>query len=70
MVVIESLSVGTPVLVSEHVGLAKYVQDRRLGWVTGMEVEEVRRNLRMAWLAREERRRIRRDAVEIIRQVF
>lgn len=70
VVVIESLSVGTPVLVSEHVGLAKYVQDRRLGWVTGIEVEEVRDNLKLAWLAREERRRIRKDAVEIIRQDF
>jgi len=31
--VIESLSVGTPVLVSEGVGLANYVLDNNLGWV-------------------------------------
>jgi glycosyltransferase involved in cell wall biosynthesis len=31
--VIESLSVGTPVLISEGVGLAEYVKDNKLGWV-------------------------------------
>jgi glycosyltransferase involved in cell wall biosynthesis len=31
--VIESLSVGTPVLISKGVGLANYVIDNRLGWV-------------------------------------
>jgi len=32
-VVIESLSVGTPVLISEGVGLADYVREKELGWV-------------------------------------
>ena len=32
-VVIESLSTGTAVLVSENVGLAAYVQEHRFGWV-------------------------------------
>jgi glycosyltransferase involved in cell wall biosynthesis len=32
-VVIESLSAGTPVLISEHVGLADYVTKNNLGWV-------------------------------------
>lgn len=32
-VVIESLSVGTPVLISEYVGLAGYVLKNNLGWV-------------------------------------
>jgi glycosyltransferase involved in cell wall biosynthesis len=32
-VVIESLSVGTAVLISNKVGLADYVQDNKLGWV-------------------------------------
>ncbi|MCR8560170.1 glycosyltransferase [Mucilaginibacter sp. BJC16-A38] len=31
--VIESLSVGTPVLISEEVGLAAYVNSKRLGWI-------------------------------------
>jgi glycosyltransferase involved in cell wall biosynthesis len=32
-VVIESLSVGTPVLVSEKVGLADYVKENGIGWI-------------------------------------
>ncbi|MCQ6957296.1 XrtY-associated glycosyltransferase XYAG1 [Mucilaginibacter aquariorum] len=32
-VVIESLSVGTPVLISENVGLAAYVKRNKLGWI-------------------------------------
>jgi glycosyltransferase involved in cell wall biosynthesis len=32
-VVIESLSVGTPVLISSNVGLVEYVKDNNLGWV-------------------------------------
>lgn len=32
-VVIESLSVGTPVLISEKVGLADYVKENGLGWI-------------------------------------
>jgi len=32
-VVIESLSVGTPVLISNNVGLVDYVKDNNLGWV-------------------------------------
>jgi glycosyltransferase involved in cell wall biosynthesis len=32
-VVIESLSVGTPVLISENVGLADYVKQNNLGWI-------------------------------------
>jgi glycosyltransferase involved in cell wall biosynthesis len=32
-VVIESLSAGTPVLISEHVGLADYIIENNLGWI-------------------------------------
>ena len=31
--VIESLSAGTPVLISEEVGLADYVRENKLGWL-------------------------------------
>ena len=40
-VVIESLSVGTAVLVSEHVGLANYVVENHLGWVCQTTVASV-----------------------------
>lgn len=38
-VVVESLSVGTPVLVSENVGLSAYVQHNQLGWVCPLSSE-------------------------------
>jgi glycosyltransferase involved in cell wall biosynthesis len=41
IVVIESLSVGTPVLVSDQVGLFKYVRDTDFGWVTTMDIDKV-----------------------------
>ena len=39
-VVIESLSVGTPVLISNKVGLAKYIQDNKLGWVCNTSADD------------------------------
>jgi glycosyltransferase involved in cell wall biosynthesis len=43
--VAEALACGTPVLVSEHVGLAAEVESSRLGWVTTSIAEEVKRSL-------------------------
>ena len=40
-VVIESLSVGTPVLITENVGLADYVKKNNLGWVCETNVASV-----------------------------
>lgn len=71
VVVIESLSVGTPVLVSEHVGLCRYVKERDLGWVTGIgSVEEVKKQLMVAYESRSTRERIRKDAALVIQEDF
>ncbi|RZJ78473.1 MAG: glycosyltransferase, partial [Flavobacterium sp.] len=40
-VVIESLSVGTPVILSNQVGLANYVTENNLGWITELDVHSV-----------------------------
>ncbi|MCO5936051.1 glycosyltransferase [Mucilaginibacter sp. RB4R14] len=40
-VVIESLSVGTPVLISYNVGLANYVKDHNLGWICDTDAASV-----------------------------
>ncbi|GAB3903540.1 XrtY-associated glycosyltransferase XYAG1 [Mucilaginibacter boryungensis] len=40
-VVIESLSVGTAVLVSEHVGLAAYVAENNFGWICKTEPDSI-----------------------------
>jgi glycosyltransferase involved in cell wall biosynthesis len=37
VVVIESLSVGTPVLISRNVGLSRFVEDADYGWITDMD---------------------------------
>ncbi|MGN7722571.1 XrtY-associated glycosyltransferase XYAG1 [Chitinophaga sp. 22620] len=71
MVVLESLAVGTPVLVSEHVGLAPYVKRNDLGWVTGIsEVEEVRNKLITAYNSHEARARINAAAVVKVQEDF
>ncbi len=45
IVVIEALSTGTPVLVSENVGLYKFVVENDYGWVTTMKQEDIVRAL-------------------------
>jgi glycosyltransferase involved in cell wall biosynthesis len=40
-VVIESLSAGTPVLISDAVGLANYVAKNNLGWICHTKPESV-----------------------------
>lgn len=40
-VVIESLHMGTPVLVSEEVALSAFVEQQGLGWVSSLAVEDV-----------------------------
>ena len=44
-VVIESLAVGTPVLVSKYVGLSDYVAEKNMGWVCDTTVESIRDKL-------------------------
>lgn len=71
IVVIESLYVGTPVLISKHVGLSGYVEQNRLGWITGIDdIEEVRAELTLAYNDKLERNRITATAGEIINRDF
>ena len=57
-VVIESLAVGTPVLVSRHVGLSDYVLEKKLGWACETTVESIREQIIGAFLQKTERERI------------
>jgi glycosyltransferase involved in cell wall biosynthesis len=71
IVVIESLYAGTPVLISNQVGLSGYVRRNRLGWITGIgRIDEIREKIMEAYHNREERRRIGRVARGIIDQDF
>jgi len=61
-VVVESLSVGTPILISKFVGLADYVADKNLGWVTGLNIEEIKTGIIQAYQDIEKRKQIRSTA--------
>lgn len=69
-VVIESLSVGTPVLISKNVGLADYVKMRNLGWICEADKEEISTNINHLFGEDAKRSEIRRTAPNIIRQDF
>jgi glycosyltransferase involved in cell wall biosynthesis len=48
-VIIESLGVGTPVLISNYVGLAPYILKSGLGWVCKTEADDVLNSLRLIY---------------------
>jgi glycosyltransferase involved in cell wall biosynthesis len=63
-VVIESLSQGTPVLISNKVGLAEYVMDNDLGWVYDDRPMGLAAELEKAYRLQEKRKLIRMHAPE------
>jgi len=69
-VVVESLSVGTPVLISKFVGLADYVADKNLGWITGLDIEEIKTLIIQAYQGIEKRKEIRTVAPMLINTDF
>lgn len=69
-VVIESLSVGTAVLVSKNVGLADYVYKNELGWICGLDQDEISTAINHIFTQNEKLQSIRRSAVDIIRNDF
>lgn len=70
-VVIESLSVGTPVLISEGVGLADYVKENDLGWICHTNPSSVAWEINnIAINQREQLLKTRRVAPDIIYNDF
>jgi len=69
-VVIEALSQGTPVLVSNKVGLKDFIEENELGWVERLDVEIWRNRLLQIWKDSSTRNRIQSKAPQIIRQYF
>ncbi|MEE1883930.1 XrtY-associated glycosyltransferase XYAG1 [Pedobacter flavus] len=65
-VVIESLSVGTPVLISNKTGLYSYVRDKNLGWVCELNSNHILSQLQNSFNDFEKRQRIKNTAPEII----
>jgi glycosyltransferase involved in cell wall biosynthesis len=63
--------VGTPVLISNNVGLSNYVAQNGFGWITGIEsVTEIREKLTQAYNNRQERNEIASRARQIIDRDF
>lgn len=67
---LEALSVGTPVMISDQVGLSDYVQAQGLGWVVPLEKNCWIKALDEAWEARQRRDDIRAKAPALILQDF
>jgi len=69
--VIESLSVGTPVLISEQVGLADYVEQNKLGWLCQTSPESLAKVINdIAQNQVADLNRIRQDAPAVIGNDF
>lgn len=69
-VVIESLSVGTAVLISEQVGLADYVATNNLGWISQTNAASVSAAINNINIRPDELQRIRKEAPAIILEDF
>ena len=69
-VVIESLAVGTPVLVSRAVGLSRYVEDADLGWVSEADAGSIAAAIVQAAHDTKKRIRIRATAPAQVRIDF
>jgi glycosyltransferase involved in cell wall biosynthesis len=70
-VVIESLSTGTAVLISENVGLAAYVEEHRLGWICKTDAASVSAAIDdIANNGRKKLDNVRLTAQEIVRKDF
>jgi len=68
--VVESLAVGTPVLISAHVGLADYVVEHNLGWISVLHPDSFASALTLIHNHASERKRISEQAPSIIHADF
>ncbi|TKC08641.1 XrtY-associated glycosyltransferase XYAG1 [Pedobacter frigoris] len=69
-VVLESLSMGTPVAISNQVGLADYIHLHQLGWISGLTIQSITATLSDAYKNDVQRAIINRSAPAMIRNHF
>jgi glycosyltransferase involved in cell wall biosynthesis len=69
-VVIESLHMGTPVLLSEDVALSGFVKQHDLGWICTLNKENVTQKLTEVYHDQEKRERINRESRKVISHHF
>ena len=65
-VVIESLSAGTPVMVSDMVGLHEYVSEKKLGWTCGTEAGNIASTLTAIFSEKEKLAKISERAASVV----
>ena len=69
-VVVESLSVGTAVLLSDQVGLSDYIKENDLGWISALNVLAIAKNLQFTYQDVDKRNKISKLAPAIIARDF
>ncbi|OCX50967.1 hypothetical protein BEL04_19810 [Mucilaginibacter sp. PPCGB 2223] len=69
-VIAESLYMGTPVLITDMVGLSSFVKANDLGWVVPLDINIITNTILQATLDNEKRERINKTARQIIEDNF
>ncbi|WP_207492042.1 XrtY-associated glycosyltransferase XYAG1 [Aridibaculum aurantiacum] len=69
-VVIETLSVGTPVLLTANIGLSDYVVAKNFGWLCDQDPVDIRTKIQLIYRDVESRRRIGEEAPKAIERDF
>lgn len=69
-VVIESLSAGTPVMVSDMVGLHEYVSEKKLGWVCSTDTENISETLNSIFSKKEKLAEKSQKVAGVVREDF
>jgi glycosyltransferase involved in cell wall biosynthesis len=69
-VVLESLHMGTPVMVSKEVALSKFVSDHQVGWVSSLATNDVTKKITQARDDKQKRQWIEHNGRSIIAESF
>ena len=70
IVIIESLSVGTPVLISNNIGLYSYVEDNDFGWVTNLNTADIANKLNLIYKQNDKLQSIMLNAPATVREDY
>jgi glycosyltransferase involved in cell wall biosynthesis len=69
-VVVESLHMGTAVLISEDVALSGFVKQNNMGWITSLNPEQIKAKLEEAYNDSSKRSQIRSEGRDVISRSF
>lgn len=69
-VIVESLYMGTPVLITDLVGLSSFVKTNDLGWVVPLDINIITNTILQATLDNEKREKINKTSRQIIEANF